>query len=331
MKLLSILLGVGAGAGSITVTEDSSMAGPLPTGPPLSTPQPPSSPPLPPSEPPFQCLDLTLKAKGWQMISFHCAGTYIEYRTLDDIMDGVPFETDDKILSRDPQGGLVFAAYNGTRWVGTLVKQGLSYEKGYKVLFSGPVDSVIKQFGYPWSDNYVWVDSINRWVSPAVVVLSKGWNWIGHRIDESYNINSNITVESGSFSIDDQFKTRSLGTLVTANYDGSKFQGNLQNFEPGFGYMVKVSESVTFKYNLVKRLSSPSPPRPAPQPPSPQPPQPPGCPNTCLGAPEYANDGECDDGGPGSVYSVCAFGALCAGSNLSPQPAPCPNPTISNP
>ena len=65
---------------------------------------------------------------------------------------------------------------------------------------------------------------------------------------------------------------------------------------------------------------------------SPPPPaQPPSCPNTCLGAPEHANDGECDDGGPGSDYSVCAFGALCAGSNLSPQPAPCPNPTISNP
>ena len=281
MKLLFILLGVGAGAGS-----------PL------------SSPPLPPSEPPFQCLDLTLKAKGWQMISFHCAGTYIEYRVLDDIMDGVPFETDDKILSRDPHVGLVFATYTGTKWVGNLVKRGLSYDKGYKVLFSGPVDSVIKQIGWPWSGAHIWVDSVNAWVDPALVVLSEGWNWIGHRIDVSYNINSNITVEHGTFSIDDQFKTRSLSTLATANYDGSKFQGSLTQLEPGFGYMVRVSKSVTFKYNLLSRPSSPSPPRPAPQPP--------GCPNTCLGAgPEYANDGECDDGGPGSAYSVCAFGTDC--------------------
>ena len=51
---------------------------------------------------------------------------------------------------------------------------------------------------------------------------------------------------------------------------------------------------------------------------SPPPAQPPTCPNTCVGAPEYANDGECDDGGPGSSNGVCAFGALCAGSNLSP-------------
>ena len=50
---------------------------------------------------------------------------------------------------------------------------------------------------------------------------------------------------------------------------------------------------------------------------------PPSCPNTCLGAgPEYANDGQCDDGGPGSAYGICAFGALCV--NLSPQPCPCP-------
>ena len=45
---------------------------------------------------------------------------------------------------------------------------------------------------------------------------------------------------------------------------------------------------------------------------SPPPPLPPSCPNTCLGAPEYANDGQCDDGGPLSFSSVCAFGALSA-------------------
>ena len=59
----------------------------------------------------------------------------------------------------------------------------------------------------------------------------------------------------------------------------------------------------------------PSQPPPPPPPSQPPPPPPPSCPNTCLGAPEYANDGQCDDGGPLSFSSVCAFGALCAGSN----------------
>ena len=45
------------------------------------------------------------------------------------------------------------------------------------------------------------------------------------------------------------------------------------------------------------------------------------------GARAYANDGVCDDGGPGSVYSVCAFGAPSAPAltlALSPGPAPTP-------
>lgn len=33
-----------------------------------------------------------------------------------------------------------------------------------------------------------------------------------------------------------------------------------------------------------------------------------GCTNTCRSS----NDGECDDGGPGSLYNVCAFGTDCA-------------------
>lgn len=257
------------------------------------------------------------------MISFHCAGTYIEFRTLDDIMEGVPFATDDKILTRDPQEGLLFAAYSGTKWVGALVKRGLSYKRGYKVLFTGPEDSVITQIGSPWSREYFWDDSVNEWMDPVVVALSKGWNWIGHRIDVGVDINSNITVTSGQFSYDDQFKTRSLGTVATANYDGAKFQGLLTELEPGLGYMVKVKEPVTFKYDLPWKPASPPPPRPAPLPPPPQPPTN-GCPNTCLGAgPEFANDGECDDGGPGATHSVCAFGAHCAPAlALARSPAP---------
>lgn len=34
----------------------------------------------------------------------------------------------------------------------------------------------------------------------------------------------------------------------------------------------------------------------------------PGCSNTCT----YANDGVCDDGGPGSVYSLCPCGTDCS-------------------
>ena len=45
--------------------------------PPFPPPSPPFEPPSPPSQPPFQCPDLTLKTKGWQMISFNCRGTYI--------------------------------------------------------------------------------------------------------------------------------------------------------------------------------------------------------------------------------------------------------------
>jgi hypothetical protein len=33
-----------------------------------------------------------------------------------------------------------------------------------------------------------------------------------------------------------------------------------------------------------------------------------GCSNTCS----TANDNECDDGGPGSMYSICTLGSDCA-------------------
>ena len=82
----------------------------------------------------------------------------------------------------------------------------------------------------------------------------------------------------------------------------------------------------------------------ADRPPSPPPAplSPPGCANTCPDHPQWISDGECDDGGPDSTYSECAYGTLCAGSNphpnplapaLStraqtscPSPSPCPTP-----
>ena len=73
----------------------------------------------------------------------------------------------------------------------------------------------------------------------------------------SYNLNSGITMKKldglniiRNFSIDDRFRTRSLSTLLTANYDGEKFQGSLTELEPGVGYEVFVAEDVTFSYNI---------------------------------------------------------------------------------
>ena len=40
-----------------------------------------------------------------------------------------------------------------------------------------------------------------------------------------------------------------MSTLLTANYDGERFQGPLTELEPGVGYEVFVANSVTFKYN----------------------------------------------------------------------------------
>jgi len=36
------------------------------------------------------------------------------------------------------------------------------------------------------------------------------------------------------------------------------------------------------------------------------------CSNECVGAPSYASDNFCDDGGPGSEYSDCQLGTDCA-------------------
>ena len=57
----------------------------------------------------------------------------------------------------------------------------------------------------------------------------------------------------------------------------------------------------------------------APLPPA-SPPAPLGCVNTCGGVRRYVSDGECDDGGPDSTNSECAYGTLYAGSNPHPNP-----------
>jgi len=67
------------------------------------------------------------------------------------------------------------------------------------------------------------------------------------------------------------------------------------------------------------------PPPPAPPSPPPSPPSPPGlCTNTCT----YADDVDCDDGGPNSDYSLCSLGTDCndCGTRFPPTASPPPPP-----
>ena len=86
-------------------------------------------------------------------------------------------------------------------------------------------------------------------------------------------------------------------------------------------------------------------PPPGPPPPPPRPPRPGGlarCRNTCYRSNNfpsnspYASDGDCDDGGPGSEFSICPIGTDCidcgprAISLLTPPP-PSPSPPPPRP
>jgi len=81
---------------------------------------------------------------------------------------------------------------------------------------------------------------------------------------------------------------------------------------------------------LLAAVSGQLPPSPAS---SPRPPSlPPNCRcnNECLGAPEYAEDGTCDDGGVGSTYSDCELGTDCEDCGFQVRclvpPSPPPQP-----
>ena len=75
----------------------------------------------------------------------------------------------------------------------------------------------------------------------------------------SYNLSSDLLLRRGtSWSVDDRFRTRSLNTLLTANWDGAKFQGPLKELQPGVGYEVYVAEEVTFAYDVYGRSASAS-------------------------------------------------------------------------
>ena len=187
------------------------------------------------------CIDVPL-VQGWQTISFHCGDLSF------DILDSASFGQDDKVFSRKG-GQLLFATFDGAKWQGSLVETGFrpfAFAQGYKVYFSGPAASALKQSGEPQSP----VEGI---------VLSKGWNWVGFPLFENYDLNMGIKAVIGKFSKDDSFKTRSGNTLLTSTFTGSKFVGSLIELKPGVGYDVLVAQAVTFRYTLPV---SPSPPPP---------------------------------------------------------------------
>ena len=191
---------------------------------------PPPPPPTPPSTPPSECADVTLQTQGWQIVSFNCIEGASSFEL---VLGSATFKVDDKILSRE--GRLLFATYEGTKWVGNLVTRGFASARGYKIFYSGQVGAVLTQSGdaAPVED----------------VELSRGWNWIGHTPLISYGINSGVTTIGGTeFTVDDQIKTRSGSAVTFTTYDGSNFEGGLVELKPGVGYEVKVAHSVTFGY-----------------------------------------------------------------------------------
>ena len=188
------------------------------------------------------CANITLRADtGWQMLSFNCVGGLSNSF---DILATAPWKIDDTIMTRDPF--LKFATFNGERFVGGLVYHDqVSPARGYKI-YSGAVDAVLHQKGAP--------------ATVECVVLSIGWNWVGHAPLVSYDINSGIAAVVGSgasFTTDDQIKTIRSGSVYLATYDGSMFQGGLSELKPGTGYEVKVAQAVTFRYVAQQPLSQP--------------------------------------------------------------------------
>ena len=190
----------------------------------------------------FVCKPIPL-VKGWQIISFLCIG--LNSNGGFDMISTATWGQDDRILGRD--GRLLTASYDGEKWQGSLVGEGLSQKKGYKVFFTGPAGSILEQSGSSQSplEN---------------VVLTTGWNWIGHAAFRPYNVNSGVEVVSGvspsesgsgsgeSWSVDDLIKTRSGSSLSQCVFDGETFQGELTELNPGLGYEIFVKQALVFKY-----------------------------------------------------------------------------------
>merc|ERR1719356_1571002 len=73
---------------------------------------------------------------------------------------------------------------------------------------------------------------------------------------------------------------------------------------------------------------TPQPPTVEPTPkPTPEPTPQEFCSNSC----NYANDGDCDDGGPGAGYASCGLGTDCLDCGERPTPAPPAGPPTPEP
>merc|ERR1719491_2450162 len=259
---------------------------------PSPSPSPPPSP-FPPPPSPVAAEKKIKLVEGWQMCSFQ----YLDVGSSSfSVIEKTPsFTQNDKILAR--LGSLKIATYDGTKWQGELVAIGLDFAHGYKVYFKSAAGGVITQTG------------VNQDPVEAIK-LTKGWNWIGNAPLYPTAVND-LTPTDGSFTVDDEIKSRAADITFT-RYDGNKFQGALDELEPGRGYEVKVRKSVTVQFGSLSpqplplpsdapspppptQLPSPLPPPPTPSPPLPSPslpspspppptpsPPPPSPPLTCV-------------------------------------------------
>jgi len=95
--------------------------------------------------------------------------------------------------------------------------------------------------------------------------------------------------------------------------------------EPTVSSLQAASPSPEPTVSSLQASPPPPPPSPSPPPPSPSPPPPSSlqaspspepstllCAETCIGNPQWASDGFCDDGGPGSAYPDCQYGTDCS-------------------
>ena len=113
-----------------------------------------------------------------------------------------------------------------------------------------------------------------------------------------------------------------------------------------FGFVAPASEILPAAEELFAGLNAallavapsdlpPTPPKPPAPPPAasppPSPPKPPPAPATCVDSPgcPHLNDGDCDDGGPGSDYDICDYGTDC--SDCGPRPPLGAPPGVSTP
>jgi len=205
-----------------------------PASPPSPPPLPPPSPPLPspsPPPPPAECAKVQLPTTGWMMVSFNCVGGLANTF---EVLDGASWQTDDKIMTRDPF--LKFASFNGGHFVGGLINHDeLIPSLGYMVYYTG-APAELTQTG-------------SAQLPVEAAVLRVGWNWIGHAPLAPYDVGDiNTPVAPGSFSADDQIKTRTGATLSFATYTGSVWAGSLVELVPGVGYQVKVAQALSFCY-----------------------------------------------------------------------------------